>query len=446
MKREIMRNTFKLQRLQILINLFVFVLVPIFLVYYYRRGGIVDGYEENNSLRDLEVWLNAGMKILHGDSPYTDPGHWMKSGSLTTTIYGSAGLFLPNTMLYLVAQILTFVGVWMFIKVIFEGNFQLQRKIFFFTSIASCLRENLVDIQLTGHILLFLALGTNWLKNERSTRFHIRSSLFFVLAVDLKPNICVAFILIILTAERKLRVLLPMAITFLVGYLFLSVWTSTNLLLEWFNVLRGVAQGTETSNLFGSVSIWQALNSLSWVNDRLNFFSIVTFVLIVFLGMLVGVRIPRIAIYISLLSPFFYSFFQYYSFTPIYILAIGIAFQRKDLFLSIFIAVTLVITTNINSAPNAILMIFTLCILLFEARSQLSARKLREVIASLFFAVVLKWSIFISTPTDPDRISLLLTCVLLMVFLRTCRSREIKALPFLKTYFNSKPFPNSNDK
>jgi hypothetical protein len=36
--------------------------------------------------------------------------------------------------------------------------------------------------------------------------------------------------------------------------------------------------------------------------------------------------------------------------------------------------------------------------------------------------------------------------VLLMVFLRTCNSREIKSLPFLKNYFNSKPFPNSNDK
>ena len=100
-------------------QLLAYFVAPICLMFYYRQGGIVDGFDPNNSLRDLGVLTRAGDSVIQGFSPYNDDGHWMKYGTFVSIPYGISGILLNAKILFVVSQILNLVGIWFFIKIFF---------------------------------------------------------------------------------------------------------------------------------------------------------------------------------------------------------------------------------------------------------------------------------------------------------------------------------------
>lgn len=406
------------------LNLFIFGIVPAILIYYYRRGGVVDGYEKNESLRDLNVWLTAGSEIIRGNSPYNDPGHWMKSGSLTTTIYGLLGEVLPNMALYIGSQGLTFLGIWLFTRILFPSQFDLQRLVFLITILASCFRENLVNIQLTGHILLLMSLGVHFMRQERLLGHDAISGLFFILALDLKPNICVAFIIAIIIIERRYKAFIWMASLYILGYTVISIWVSENLFSHWMKVLQLVSAGTRDSNLFGSVSIWQILNENRWISKNISYLSAGLFSITIIVIIVLALRKNNSSLYISMWAPFFYSFFQYYSFTPIFILVIGLAIKEKKLELGSFIILSLVVTTNVNVISNIGLLVFTLLAFIQHMRGMRLSVLFIQLGLITGLVVIVKICIFSAFSGNPERISAVITTVLIAVILNFSSSSK----------------------
>ncbi len=407
-----------------ILNAFIFGIIPAILIYYYRRGGIVDGYAKNDSLRDLNVWLTAGSEILRGNSPYNDPGHWMKSGSLTTTIYGILGEVLPNMLLYIGSQVLTFVGIWMFIRILFPGKFDLQRIVFLITVLSSCFRENLVNIQLTGHILFLLSIGVHFVRQGRHLGYDAISGFSFILALDLKPNICVAFIIAAIIMERRYKIFIWMASLYICGYTIISIRVSENLFLNWMRVLRVVSTETRDSNLFGSVSIWQTLNENNWINNHISFLSAGLFSIILILIIRLALRKNENSLYISIWAPFFYSFFQYYSFTPIFILAFGLALQKRKLGLGSYIILSLVITTNINSMLNIALLVLASIILIQHLKGIRMGALFTQISLSIGLMVIVKFFTFSYFTGDPERISAVISSVLSVIALNSRKSEQ----------------------
>lgn len=404
---------------QKMLNAFIFGIIPAILIYYYRRGGVVDGYVKNDSLRDLNVWLTAGKEILRGNSPYNDPGHWMKSGSLTTTIYGLLGEVLPNIVLYLGSQMLTFVGIWMFISKVMIKDLKNAKVVFVLTELSSPFRENLVDIQLTGHILFLISLGVIfWTKYEEShlTKYKFLTLFFFLLSIDLKPNLTLIFVLTFLfTRKVSSRIYLSMITIYLTSYATLSILTKTNLLSEWIRVLLSISDGSKNTDIYGSVSIWQALNNLPGVNYHLGGLSIILFsTMALFALYLVKINQAQLARDISILAPFFYSFFQFYSFTPIFILLVLCAIKFNRYYFLGFIIGIFTFVQGLNKPSNILIQLLILVLIANWLRVDSPRRSVPRIYLGGLIGFLINYFSLGLWSDSFERVSLLCTLAILI--------------------------------
>lgn len=333
----------------------LFVLAPINL-YLYRQ-------DERSEIRDLGVWIRAAESMLSGKDPYLESGGLFKSGPISPFVLYSIrlGCMQNDSVFFYLIMFLNFVGMVTFISW-FLRYFKLSPiQLCIYNSVlisSSFTREVLVNGQITGLLFGCLALLVHLLEtNHLKSRFINRLSFMIltVLIIDFKPNIIIFPLLALLLIYRKsliLNMLTSVTLFYSALLIALSFSTKTNLFSAWVKNLVGINNYESNPSLFGTKNFWQVINRASTPEIPQGVFSIMplfSFVIVGSLGLLLIVKKREsIGVSLTLIAPFFYSYFHYYSFFPIAMVSLFYIAKQKQFLLLGFYCSTYLVTSRVN--------------------------------------------------------------------------------------------------
>jgi hypothetical protein len=353
------------------------------LAYLYRTGGFVDGFDSSahhSSLRDYGVWVRAGQNLREGIDPYA-ADEILKSGIFSSQIISLLYEVFPNALSFFITfQLLNLAGMLFFLwqnKLLsFEFTFVAYALITF-----SSTREILVNGQTTGIVVGVFALLQKYLRKSNSFHESLNRKFFYALLIsaangigiffilDLKPNIGLFPIVVILMISRNL-------ISFAFGLLFwtfhlilFSTYTHSNLIMAWLANLSKVTNVDENRNLFGSLGFWQIVNVLPLSSLVIEILPVVTFFLVGFLAIwFVRSGNYETALFLAFLTNYFYSYFHFYSFFPI-LAFILIRLIRNNHMLTLGIVISSMefsFNSNMKITTVASLILLTVVIIFFR--------------------------------------------------------------------------------
>ena len=319
------------------------------ILFYYRRGGAVDsiyGSQSEAGLRDTGIYMRAAQDLLSQKSPYDLEGLAFRSGTFGVVIFSILG---AGSLGFFIAQLLNLAGFAYFSIVMFRSTLHAER-ILILLSVGiwfSCLREVFSTGQITGILAGLMAWGFNSLKTL-SSRSRFFSGLAFSLALDLKPNLVIFFMITSYIFFRKIKdIWIPVAIL-VIGHSLIDIYTKEILEKDWFTVLSKVSDPNRDPSNTGTRTIWPLVKLLL---NREVIASYIPSLIFLFLGISVLFAASRSMnirwVYASLLLPVFYNYFHLYSFFPIAILILGIAIEkRKPLVLGVALPFLLISGSN----------------------------------------------------------------------------------------------------
>lgn len=314
-----------------LISLIVLVAGVATILFYYRRGGVVDSIYRSAldpGLRDMGIYMQAAQDLLARKSPYSLEDLAFRSGTFGVIFFAVLG---NGAIGFFVSQILNFVGFAYFTFVMFRFKMNSQG-LLLLASIAvwfSCLREVFSTGQITGIIAGLLAWGFQTLKTE-SFRSKIYSGLAFALTLDLKPNLVLFFVFACYIFFRKVRdIWIPFSIL-IGGHLLVDLYSGVFLEKEWLAVLASVSNPDRDPTNTGTRTIWPIIRLLFGGEMVTGIFPTLVFL---GLGMATAFYVNQDLdirwVHASLLVPVTYNYFHLYSFFPIAVLTVGIAISRR---------------------------------------------------------------------------------------------------------------------
>jgi hypothetical protein len=320
----------RIQVLELLTIIFAFA-ASIVILFFYRRGGVVDavyGPENSPGFRDTGIYVRAAEQLLSKESPYSNTGLSFRSGSFGVLIFG----LLPiGSITYICYQVLNLVGILMFCKVFLRGY--ISQDLHYVTLALgicfSCVREIFSTGQITGILAGLVAVGFQGLRSERVTA-RLGGAFLFALALDLKPNLIIFFLLgsfIFLGMTRHLW--MPFFIL-LIGHLAIDIYVGQFLEREWLATLMTVSDPTRDPSNTGTRTVWPLIKSLFGIEIIPSQIPAVVFIT---LGSLLLYFISRtrsyFLLFLTLIVPAFYNYFHLYSFYPFAIMVFAITLRRS---------------------------------------------------------------------------------------------------------------------
>jgi hypothetical protein len=330
---NILRNLEESKRQVIsrLLSILVLIVGTVTILFYYRRGGAVDSIYGSNSqpgLRDMGIYMRAAQDLLAQKSPYDFEGLAFRSGTFGVMIFSILG---AGSLGFFISQLLNLAGFAYFSIVMFRSTLQAER-ILILVSVGiwfSCLREVFSTGQITGIITGLLAWGFQNLKTL-SYRGKFFSGLAFSLALDLKPNLVLFFIITSYIFFQKIKDIWIPIVILVIGHALIDIYTQTILEKDWFAVLSSVSDPDRDPTNTGTRTIWPIIRLL--LNGEVVARHIPTLIFIL-LGVALIIAISRNLnirwVYASLMLPVFYNYFHLYSFFSIAILILGIGIEKR---------------------------------------------------------------------------------------------------------------------
>ena len=301
------------------------------ILFYYRRGGVVDSIYDSHSqpgLRDVGIYMRAAQDILAQKSPYDLEGLAFRSGTFGVMLFSILG---SGSLGFFFSQLLNLAGFAYFSIVLFRSTLHTE-KLLILVSVGiwfSCLREVFSTGQITGILAGLLAWGFQSLKVS-SFWSKFLGGFAFSVALDLKPNLVIFFMVTSYIFFQKLKdIWIPMAIL-AIGHVLIDIYTQTILEKDWFVVLSSVSDPVRDPTNTGTRTIWPIIKLL--VNREVIASYIPTLIFLLF-GVALTICARRSVniqwVHASLILPVFYNYFHLYSFFPIAILILGIAIEKQ---------------------------------------------------------------------------------------------------------------------
>jgi len=199
----------------------------------------------------------------------------------------------------------------------------------------------------------------------------------------------------------------------------------------WVNNLVGLNNYESNPTLFGTKNFWQVINKTSTFEIPQGIFSIMPllcFMIIGSLGLLLTIKKKElIGVSLTLLAPFFYSYFHYYSFFPIaMVLLFYIAKQRNFLLLGFYCS-TYLITYKVNE--NIGLLLVSLLLLGLFLSLDWGLRS--TVMFSIGWVTSLMMRLLLSGVLQDEILYMsVVLSVLMLVWTVAMISKHVKLLPF----------------
>lgn len=304
-------------------------LSAIAIMIYYRRGGVVDSVASADAIpgyRDLGIFVNAAENLFAGRSPYSLNDLSFRSGSFGVLIFG---LVPVETFGFIIYQFLNLIGFSYFSKVLLR---QFISNEILVTCLAlgiwfSCTREVFSTGQITGILAGLIGFGYSSIMSKNLTR-RVFGSLSFAIALDLKPNLFLFFILASYLSLKRLNEIWMPLLFLLTGHLALDLYTGQILEFDWLETLKGVSDSSRDPTSTGTRTFWPIIRYLLDIQQIPTWLPIALFL---FLGIAVSTLIFRtgspLLLPLTLIVPAFYNYFHLYSFYPFAILLVGVCIR-----------------------------------------------------------------------------------------------------------------------
>ena len=338
-------------------------------------------YNDDGNLRDAGVYFDSGIAVLKGENPYV-ASRWGSFGPVPFSILLSV---IPEGMRAIAVRILSLAGIYVFFR-IFCPNKRLIEPfaISFIILWTSPVRELMVTNQMTGIAIGLLALGAKFLNPFTSfrdiTKETLIGALFFAMALDLKPHICIFFFLSWVIYKKSFQKFLIVALTLFITHLTINLSQMRILEKDWFTALSGVNKSASQASLGDSVSFWPILNYFIDATSFLYFASIlITCALagVCFYSAFKG-RWEEVLI-LSFFIPSTSIYYHYYDAVPLCVLLVVMLFRIGNPFLESFAISFILIPKEYMSFRNQVLVLLVVGFL--TSRSMIvSKSKKKELI------------------------------------------------------------------
>lgn len=303
----------------------------IMVLFVYRRGGLVDavyGPQVSPGFRDTGIYARAAMQVFSGQNPYSDQELAFRSGSYGVLVFGLLPL---STFTYICYQVFNLLGIFTFSAVLLRSlvSREILHVCLALGVCFSCVREIFSTGQITGVIAGLIAAGYACLKSERIV-FRVGGAFLFSLALDLKPNLVIFFVVsAYILLDRFREVWVPMLFLFF-GHLSVDLYVGRILEIEWLSTLKIIGDPLRDPSSTGTRTIWPLVRSLLKVEIIPN--QIPTF-LFLSLGLALMFAIWKtknfLLLTLTFVVPAFYNYFHLYSFFPFAIILLAILIKHK---------------------------------------------------------------------------------------------------------------------
>jgi hypothetical protein len=316
-------------------------------------------YNDDGKLHDAGVYYNSGLDILRGENPYPD-ARWGSFGAIPFSILISV---FPEEIKALVVRILSLAGIYIFFRFLYPNKRLIEPLAISFVLLwTSPVRELMVTNQMTGIVIGLLALGVKFLEPFTSFRkiskATLAGALFFAMALDLKPHICIIFFLSWAIFKKSIPKFLIVILTLLITHLIIDLSQMKILEIEWFNTLSRVNESASQASLGDSLSFWPILNHLLDENSILYFASILVTCILAGLCLYWAYRGRwDDVMFLSFFIPSTSIYYHYYDAVPLCVLFMVILFRINNLFLISFTASFILIPKEYMSIRNQILVL-----------------------------------------------------------------------------------------
>lgn len=309
-------------------------------VFFYRLGSDRVDKGMTPGLRDLGTYLSAGKRLLNGDNPYVDPQ--VRTGSGILAILGVLNRFLEDNQLAWLVQIFVPVGIMVLAYSVLKFNISTSWPVLLCLPWLSSLRENLVNIQITGLLSFFVGTGI-LLLNSRSCFSQNVGTFLVAIGIEGKPHLLALFAVIFIYQKRGSGYVLRVIAGLIIIQLSMSLYVGENVTLSWVRTLLGLVEKKQQGNLGESIAIWPILERLG-LSPRISTFLSILLLFLLMNWLLIAIYKGRvIREEFALLLPAFGIFFHYY-----------------DLAIVIALLTTRICLANLGVQILATLMIFTI--------------------------------------------------------------------------------------
>jgi len=381
-----------------------------------------------DSLRNSGLLVDAGKNIFHGRSPYTIPNPY---GTWPGILYALVDYLSFSTITLYVIIILNLCGFAILAKFLLPNSD--VRFIMILALLTSPIRALVSNVQNTGIILGSLIIALSMLNkfelNKKQIHLHA-SAFFFLFAFDLKPQLTLPLIVLVLVQRRMFSLLASLVLQFFLIRALLDVWLGEILELEQIKIWK--LMRTDPLAMKEQISPWKVMGyffpgAVDWFALSFVFIIILIPILAYF-----GIRnksknLEVLALVIPLASGYLHYydllvlliFVISFNLRPVQISTIGAAFSLTFLALP----------THVGShfIPTEIALILIINALLFVYVS----RDLKSVATRLLESGIALWMTSLLS-NSLDSLELALSCMLTVVFLLQLKP----AINFLRRTFS----------
>ena len=243
--------------------------------------------------------------------------------------------------------------------------------------------------QITGIVLGCVALGKKFLpsnmnKQNRFTSYFV-STLFFSIAIDLKPHTIIFLFIVIILFEKSHKLIIYTTIFLLASHITINMYVGSILELDWIRSILKVSLSASENELGDSVSFWPIFNY--YLNYSKIFY--LASILSVAALFIISLRFSHkkqldMAIFLALLAPSLSIYYHFYDLIPLCIIVLNWAILNKQYTYSSFILSFILIPKEYLSYKNNLLVFFLLLQL-----SYLFLRNLKELKTFTLLKIIL---------------------------------------------------------
>lgn len=410
------------------IEAFFVVALTISVVFIYRLGSarIDKGFEPG--MRDLGQYLRAGEAFLQKLNPYEDPA--TRFGPILMPFFGFLSFSIPEIILATLFQFLGIFGIVFFALAI--SGIRLEKNLLAIALIAclSSVRENLVNIQVTGFLALIFALGYLMLDSKRHHISKVLGLIFICASVDSKPHLFALTFVAVFVYERRFKVLFAALGVEIVSHAILLLYSNQALSINWLRTILGLVDQKSNGKLGESLAVWPLLESIgmnSSVVIYLSSFSVIGLICVL-AAMLRSRQKSKIqVIQFSLFIPSFGIFFHYYDFAPLAALVVLRMFVVTSDTLLVWFIPIFTIPSGFRGATSLLLVLLVLFVLLL-GKEKVRLESVYRTMGSLIVWFLYSWLVLFFEGRDLTQefqVSFFVMIMFVLVLRRETKQTEI---------------------
>jgi len=342
------------------------------IIFLYRLGAARIDKGQDPGLRDLGTYLLAGTNLLEGRNPYTDSNY--RAGPSLLLFLGFLQKFFHGHTLAAAFQILIMLGVLVFGRYFSKIPISSAFPIYLSALFISATRENLVNIQITGLLLVLFTTGIKMTMVNKATLNSILGCVLIGFAVDTKPHLFLLASIYLLLTRKKFREIFFVFTSILFFHVVSSVKIGENISVMWLNTLLGIKQIKNQGKLSENLVVWPLIERLG-ISPRTTTYLSAIVVLLCVVALFAFTKIKKddelISLALAFVIPSFGFFFHYYDYVMVIILTLLIFHKHQSRNL-VYLFPFVLIPENILSPQNVLLVAGFIFLLYISKRNHSS--------------------------------------------------------------------------